>query len=52
VRRHCLSVFERAASLKVGRSPGGPEGVAANLDLHAEFGGAALDHAPSVDPPG
>jgi hypothetical protein len=41
---------ERAASLKVGRDSGGPEGVAADLDLHAELGRAALDRAPGVDP--
>jgi hypothetical protein len=50
MRRHELGVFERAASLKVGRDSGGPEGVAADLDLHAELGRAALDHAPSVYP--
>jgi len=26
------------------------EGVAADLDLKAELSGAALDHAPGVDP--
>jgi hypothetical protein len=50
VRRHSLGVFERAAGFKVGGDPGGAEGVAADLDLHAKLPGAALDHAPGVDP--
>jgi hypothetical protein len=50
VRSHELRVFQCAAGLQVGRYSGGPEGVAADLDLHAEFRGAALDHAPGVDP--
>src|ERR1700730_14733386 len=37
VRSHGLGVFERAASLKIGRDPSCPEGVAADLDLHSEF---------------
>jgi hypothetical protein len=47
-----LGVFEGTAGFEVSRYSGCPERVAADLDLHAEFGGAALDHAPSVDPPG
>jgi hypothetical protein len=50
VRRHGLCGFQGAAGFEVGGDPGGPECVAADLDLHAEFRGAALDHAPGVDP--
>ena len=50
VRGHELGVFERAAGLKVGGNSSGAEGVAADLDLRAKVGGAALDHAPGVDP--
>jgi hypothetical protein len=42
--------FERAAGFKICSDAGCPERVAADLDLHAEFGRAALDHAPGVDP--
>jgi subtilisin family serine protease len=50
VRRHGLGVFERPAGFKIGGDAGCPEGVAADLDLEAEVGGAALDHAPGIDP--
>jgi len=50
MRRHHLGVFERPASFEVGGNACCPEGMAADLDLHAEVGGAALDHAPGIHP--
>jgi hypothetical protein len=50
VRRHGLDVFERAAGFQIGGDPGRAESVTTDLDLHAELGRAALDHAVSVDP--
>jgi len=49
VRGHGLGVFQRAAALKVGRNPRGAKCVTANPTFHAEFGRAALNHAPRVD---
>ena len=47
---HHLRIFERAARFKISRNPRRPKRVAADLDLHAELCGAALDHAVGVDP--
>jgi hypothetical protein len=49
VRRHRLGVLERAAPLKVSGDPRSAKSVAADPALHAELGGAALDHAPGVN---
>jgi len=50
VRRHGLRVFQSAAGFEIGGDARGAEGMAADFDARAEIGGAALDHAPSVDP--
>jgi hypothetical protein len=42
--------FKRTTRFKIGGDPGRAEGMAADLDLHAKLGGAALDHAIGVDP--
>jgi hypothetical protein len=42
--------FERATGFEIGGDAGRPEGMAADLDPHAELGGAPLDHAIGVDP--
>jgi hypothetical protein len=49
MRRHRLGVFEGAAGLKISGDPRGAEGMAADPGTRAEVGGAALDHAISVD---
>ena len=49
VRRHGLSVLQRASRLQIGRYPRSAERVTADPDGHAELGGAALDHPVCVD---
>jgi hypothetical protein len=49
-RSHGLSFFQCAAGLEVGRDASCTEGVTADPNAHAEFGSAALDHAPGINP--
>src|SRR5712664_1907864 len=46
---HALRIFERAASVHVGRDPGSPERMAVDAYLEAHVGRAALNHAVGVD---
>jgi hypothetical protein len=50
MRGHRLCVLQRAAGFKIGGDARGAEGMAADPGSRAELGGAALDHAPGVDP--
>jgi hypothetical protein len=50
MRRHRLSILQSAAGFKICRDPRGSKRMAADADTRAEIGGAALDHAPGVNP--
>jgi hypothetical protein len=50
VRGHGLRVFQRAPGFQIGSDARGAESVAADPDPRAEIGGAALNHAPGVNP--
>jgi hypothetical protein len=50
MRRHGLRIFERAAGFEIGRDPRGAKRMATDPHTPPEIGGAALDHAPRVNP--